>query len=169
MIDCSISKSRRAFGLLRTDLGTISETLAILVRRQHRISLIELAKLLPGRDPMKALFQLQTMDCVMFLAKEPAGVILTPPTRVRNWARYSEGAVILILFRRSNPPPPRQSGTHNIMKRSASSPRLRWRISKPRIAAASSNVTRINLSAGEPTFANWRKNGPRRSTRRTKS
>ena len=28
---------------------------------------------------MKALFQLQTMDCVMFLAKEPAGVILTPP------------------------------------------------------------------------------------------
>jgi hypothetical protein len=77
----SVLALRRAFRLIRTDLETASETLMILVRRLHRTSVNELSKLLFGRDPMKVLFQLQEIGCVLFLSKEPAGVILTEEIR----------------------------------------------------------------------------------------
>jgi len=67
--------------LMRTDLATATEALAILSRRLHRTSLSELTKLLPRRDPLKVLRQLQEMDFVLFLAKEPVGVILTEAIR----------------------------------------------------------------------------------------
>jgi DnaJ-domain-containing protein 1 len=77
----SILTLRRAFRLIQTDLATASETLTILARRLHRTSANELSKLLLGRDPMKILFQLQEIGCVLFLSKEPAGVILTEEIR----------------------------------------------------------------------------------------
>jgi len=70
---CNLRDSVR---LLRTDLDTAVDTITVLSRRFHRTSLSELSKLLPGRDPMKTLFKLQEMDFVLFLSKEPAGVIL---------------------------------------------------------------------------------------------
>ena len=72
---------RDAVRLARTDMKTAVETLAILSRRFHRTSLSDLSKLLPGRDPMETLFKLQEMDFVLFLSREPAGVILTLETR----------------------------------------------------------------------------------------
>ena len=77
----SFSSLCQAFRLMRTDLETASDILSILVRRLHRISLNELSKLILGRDPMKTLFLLQEIDCVLFLSKEPEGVILMPETR----------------------------------------------------------------------------------------
>lgn len=77
----SVAVLRKACRLMRTDLQTTSETLAILLRRLHRTSFPAMAKLLVGKDPMKALLVLQELDCVLFLAKAPAGVILTAETR----------------------------------------------------------------------------------------
>jgi hypothetical protein len=71
----------RIVRLLRTNAQLLSEVLSILSRRLHRTSFGELTKLLAGRDPMQALIQLQEIDCVLFLIKEPAGVILAPETR----------------------------------------------------------------------------------------
>jgi hypothetical protein len=71
----------QAFRFLRTDLDATSGLLGILARNFHRISLTELSKLLPGEDPMKMLFKLQEMDFVLFLSREPAGVILTAEIR----------------------------------------------------------------------------------------
>jgi DnaJ-domain-containing protein 1 len=68
---------REAVRLARMDVKTAAETLAVLARRFHRTSLSDLSKLLPGRDPMETLFKLQEMDFVLFLSREPAGVILT--------------------------------------------------------------------------------------------
>jgi hypothetical protein len=74
---CSIRSLRDSVRLMRTDLDTAVDTIAVLARRFHRTSLSELSKLLPGKDPMKTLFKLQEMDFVLFLSREPAGVILT--------------------------------------------------------------------------------------------
>lgn len=81
LVTWAFSNLWRAFSLMRPDRDTASEILAILARRIHRTSLNELSKLILGRDPMKALFLLQEIDCVLFLSKEPAGVILMPETR----------------------------------------------------------------------------------------
>jgi len=75
------SALRRALRLMRTNLKATSETLAILAQRLHRIPMDELQKLLSGRDPMEALLVLQEIDCVLFLVREPAGVILTQEAR----------------------------------------------------------------------------------------
>jgi len=77
----SVLTLHRAFRLLQTNLDAASETLMILVQRIHRTSVSELAKLLSRCDPMKALFQLQEMGYVLFLSKEPVGVILTEEIR----------------------------------------------------------------------------------------
>lgn len=71
----------QAVRFLRTDLDATSSLLDILVRRFHRISLTELSKLLAGEDPLKLLFKLQEMDFILFLSREPAGVILTAEIR----------------------------------------------------------------------------------------
>jgi hypothetical protein len=81
LVTWSVMHLVRIVQLLRTDTQFVSEVLSILSRRLHRTSFGELTKLLTGRDPMKALIQLQEIDCVLFLIKEPAGVILTPETR----------------------------------------------------------------------------------------
>jgi hypothetical protein len=81
LVTWSFINLARIFRLMRTDLETASDILSILARRLHRISLNEVSKMILGRDPMKTLFLLQEIDCVLFLAKEPAGVILMPDTR----------------------------------------------------------------------------------------
>jgi hypothetical protein len=81
IVTYSVLTLHRAFRLMQTDLETASEALTILVRRLHRTSVNELSNLLLGRDPMKVLFQLQEIGCVLFLSKEPAGVILTEEIR----------------------------------------------------------------------------------------
>ncbi|HEX4349034.1 MAG TPA: J domain-containing protein [Verrucomicrobiae bacterium] len=81
LLTWSVMHMARIVRLLRTDSQMVCEVLSVLHRRLHRISFGELTRLLAGQDPMKPLIQLQEIDCVLFLAKEPAGVILTPETR----------------------------------------------------------------------------------------
>jgi hypothetical protein len=77
----SVLTFRRAVRLMKINVQAASTALKILLGRTHRISITELSKLLQGGDPMAVLFQLQEIDCVLFLSKEPAGVILTEEIR----------------------------------------------------------------------------------------
>lgn len=88
----SIRNFRDSIRLVRTDVDTAVDTIAILARRFHRISLGELSKLLPGKDPMKTLFKLQEMDFILFLSREPAGVILT--LEIREELNYLLGPAV---------------------------------------------------------------------------
>ena len=81
VVTYSILTLHRMFRLMKTDRETASATLAILVRRLHRMPLNELSIKLFGRDPMETLLLLQELDCILFLSKEPAGTILTEKTR----------------------------------------------------------------------------------------
>lgn len=77
----SVAALCQAFRLLFADTKTAAAALSILVQRLHRTSLTEMTRLLPGRDPMKALLALQEIDAILFLVREPAGVILRDETR----------------------------------------------------------------------------------------
>ncbi len=77
----SVLSFRRAVRLMKTNVKTASDALTILLGRTHRMSVTELSKSLRGNDPIPALFQLQEIDCILFLSKEPTGVILTEEIR----------------------------------------------------------------------------------------
>jgi hypothetical protein len=102
------STIRRSFRLMRTDLDNTTETLAILTRRLHRTSFQELSKLLSRQDPMKALLVLQELDCVLFLVKEPAGVILAPDAREELSRLTGQSADAESVPPPPPPPPPEE-------------------------------------------------------------
>jgi DnaJ-domain-containing protein 1 len=81
LVSWSVLHLFRIIYLLCINVPAVSEVLDVLSRQRHRTSFCELSKLLLGRDPMRALMHLQEIDCVLFLVREPAGVILAPETR----------------------------------------------------------------------------------------
>jgi DnaJ like chaperone protein len=76
LIHFAVASFQQVFRLARADRTDATAMLAFLTSRLHRTALVELAQLLPGRDPMIALVLLQELDLVLFLGQDPVGVIL---------------------------------------------------------------------------------------------
>ncbi len=98
------AKLIQAFRLLKTDIETATATLAVLTGRLHRIPLEELSQALAPHDPMESLFRLQEIDCVLFLVREPPGVILT--AEIRAELNTLLGRPIYFESEVREPPPP---------------------------------------------------------------
>ena len=75
LITSSVRRIQRVVQLLRMNLDAYSRVLMVLVQRVTKVSSSELAKIVPGCDPLLIFSQLLELDGVLFVGGEPPGVV----------------------------------------------------------------------------------------------
>jgi len=81
LIIYSVSALHRALRFLQINVQGCSKALMVLFGKTSRISLNELAVSLQGFNPVNILFQLQEIEGILFIAKDPTGITLTEDLR----------------------------------------------------------------------------------------
>lgn len=92
LINYSMSALLRALRFLQINIEGCSKALMLLFGRTSRVSLNELAVSLQGFNPVNILFQLQEIEGVLFIAKDPAGIMLMEDLR-KELAELFQSAV----------------------------------------------------------------------------
>ncbi len=86
LINAAILSMRRAVRLWSLNIPAIARIVEILMRRGHRVSFIQLARLVPEYNAVKIFPQLRDIEGIVFLTSHPAGVSLTDEFRQELWA-----------------------------------------------------------------------------------
>jgi hypothetical protein len=77
----SLSKLRRFRRLRRIDVGGCARVIALLHAAVKRQSFSEIVERLPGLNPVNVFDDLRYIDGVLFLSREPSGLMLDTEVR----------------------------------------------------------------------------------------
>ena len=81
LANATVSLFRTSVRLVKLDVGSCARIIGILSSRTGRVSFIEMARLIPGCNPLVVFPQLRDIEGVVFLTKDPAGLSLTADLR----------------------------------------------------------------------------------------